>query len=154
MSNLTPVHSGKRAVVAVIHAQNQFLAIRRSQMVKAPGKICFPGGTINPGETEEAALVREVEEELGISSRLGPRLYHNFTSWGTSVAWWSVEIAPDAVPVLQFEEVADWQWMCPRVMLRHPDLLSSNRDFLTAWRRQAFLIPGIGVPAGWGDSDD
>ncbi|PQO38195.1 NUDIX hydrolase [Blastopirellula marina] len=140
---------GKRAVVGVILWQNQFLTIRRSQTVAAPGKICFPGGKIQAGESEEVALVREIEEELGISATVSHRLYENVTGWGTQVAWWLTHIEEDAQVQINEEEVAQWCWMTPHTMLRHPDLLSSNRDFLESWGRSTFAIPGIAVPDNW-----
>jgi 8-oxo-dGTP diphosphatase len=35
----------------------------------------FPGGKVEPGESDEAALVRECEEELGVSLTVGPTLW-------------------------------------------------------------------------------
>jgi len=139
--------SGKRAVVAVICQKDCFLAIRRSDLVAAPGKICFPGGGIQTGESEEVALEREIMEELGVPAVIGQRLFHSYTYWGTSVAWWTARIAEGAELNIDLKEVAQWWWMPPKTMCEHPDLLSSNRDFLVAWKRKEFTIPEIVLPA-------
>ncbi len=38
----------------------------RSQLVKQPGEVCFPGGRAEAGESAAEAAVRETCEELGI----------------------------------------------------------------------------------------
>ena len=39
----------------------------RSEKVKQPGEVCFPGGRVEPGETTAEAAVRETCEELGLT---------------------------------------------------------------------------------------
>ncbi|MDQ1470422.1 MAG: 8-oxo-dGTP diphosphatase [Bryobacterales bacterium] len=56
-------------VVAGILEQNgQLLICRRPADQPHPGKWEFPGGKVEAGETPEAALVRELREELGVRS--------------------------------------------------------------------------------------
>ncbi len=55
------------AAVALIDADNRVLISRRPADKLQGGLWEFPGGKLEPGETPEAALIREIREELGIS---------------------------------------------------------------------------------------
>ena len=44
----------------------RILLAKRAEGMRYPGLWCTPGGTVEPGETDEAALIREVREELGV----------------------------------------------------------------------------------------
>jgi 8-oxo-dGTP diphosphatase len=52
-------------VGAAILRDGCVLAARRTSPASTAGKWEFPGGKVEPGETREAAVVREVAEELG-----------------------------------------------------------------------------------------
>jgi 8-oxo-dGTP diphosphatase len=54
------------AACALIDADTRVLLARRPEGKKMAGLWEFPGGKVQPGETPEAALIRELREELGI----------------------------------------------------------------------------------------
>jgi 8-oxo-dGTP diphosphatase len=54
------------AACALIDTDNRVLLARRPEGKKMAGLWEFPGGKLNPGETPETALIRELKEELGI----------------------------------------------------------------------------------------
>ncbi|WP_126975292.1 8-oxo-dGTP diphosphatase MutT [Frigidibacter oleivorans] len=63
------------AAVALIDADGRVLLAQRPEGKALAGLWEFPGGKVEPGETPEAALIRELHEELGIetwSSCLAP----------------------------------------------------------------------------------
>jgi 8-oxo-dGTP diphosphatase len=55
------------AAVALIDADNRVLISKRPEGKAMGGLWEFPGGKLEPGETPEAALIREIREELGVS---------------------------------------------------------------------------------------
>ena len=54
------------AACALVDVDGRVLLARRPEGKKMAGLWEFPGGKMNPGETPEAALIRELKEELGI----------------------------------------------------------------------------------------
>jgi len=63
------------SAVALIDADGRVLLAQRPEGKSMAGLWEFPGGKVEPGETPEAALIRELKEELGIdtwSSCLAP----------------------------------------------------------------------------------
>lgn len=55
-------------------ARDRVLLARRTEGRDLAGLWEFPGGKREPGESPEAALVRELQEELGIEVEVGPAL--------------------------------------------------------------------------------
>ncbi|MET9965659.1 NUDIX domain-containing protein, partial [Streptomyces sp. NPDC006356] len=59
----------QRIVVgAALLAGGRLLAARRSAPEELAGRWELPGGKVEPGEAPEAALVRELREELGVDA--------------------------------------------------------------------------------------
>src|SRR5439155_8117802 len=56
------------AAVALIDADGRVLLAERPAGKHLAGLWEFPGGKVQPGETPEAALIRELAEELGINT--------------------------------------------------------------------------------------
>lgn len=59
---------------AILLRDGLILAAQRSAVMNLPYKWEFPGGKIDPGESPEECLHRELIEELGIRVRVGQRL--------------------------------------------------------------------------------
>lgn len=70
------------SAVALINSDGRVLIAQRPAGKSMAGLWEFPGGKVEPGETPEAALIRELHEELGIetwSSCLAPLTFASHT---------------------------------------------------------------------------
>ena len=68
----------------IILKGNEILVTQRSELMKLPLKWEFPGGKINPDETEEECLKRELKEELNIEIEILKKMVpniHNYPSF-------------------------------------------------------------------------
>lgn len=104
---------------AILDGDRLLAAQRRAPSAEA-GKWELPGGKVEPGETDEAALVRECREELGVDVRLGRRVgrdwpigrYGVLRVWLASVSGGEVECRDHAqLRWLTVEELYDVDWL-------------------------------------------
>ncbi|MFB6261009.1 MAG: (deoxy)nucleoside triphosphate pyrophosphohydrolase [Thiohalorhabdaceae bacterium] len=62
-----PTEPALHVAVGLIHAAGRYLLTSRDPDRVGGGSWEFPGGKLEPGETAQAALARELAEELGIA---------------------------------------------------------------------------------------
>ncbi|MCI3275860.1 NUDIX domain-containing protein [Streptomyces cylindrosporus] len=119
----------REAIVAVLRRGGRVLAIRRGPSVSRPGYWQPLSGKLEPGETQQEALVREVQEEVGLSVSPGAKVWESETDDGRfRLHWWTAdahqgEIVPDPV------EVAETRWVTPEEFLALTPLFEGDREF-------------------------
>ncbi|WP_238154443.1 (deoxy)nucleoside triphosphate pyrophosphohydrolase [Ornithinimicrobium sufpigmenti] len=112
------------ALVDDLQLPTRVLAARRTRPADLAGGWEFPGGKVEPEETSQQAVHREILEELGVRVRLGDRV--GPAAWPLSPTavmdlWWAVvrpgEPAPaplqdhDQVRWLTREELFEVAWL-------------------------------------------
>jgi 8-oxo-dGTP diphosphatase len=107
---------------ALLH-QGRLLAARRSAPPELAGRWELPGGKVEPGETAEQALVRELREELGVEAEPLERIPGQWPLradlvlrvWTARLAEGSAQPHPlqdhDTLCWLSPAEVADVDWL-------------------------------------------
>jgi 8-oxo-dGTP diphosphatase len=88
-------------VAAVIRSPDGVLISRRLADAERGGQWEFPGGKVEPGEPEPAALLREIAEELGCGVEVGgllTRHRHRYPDLEVELAFYACRLAPGAAP--------------------------------------------------------
>lgn len=110
--------------LALLSADGRFMLARRGPAGSGAGEWEFPGGKIEAGETEEAALCREILEELQFD--LGPyskrkiaENLHRYPQKTVRIHLWAVELKgenPDFV--LSDHDQVEWYRCAEMAALR------------------------------------
>jgi 8-oxo-dGTP diphosphatase len=116
-------------VAAVIErSDRRMLICQRRKNDSSPLKWEFPGGKIRSGEEPEAALARELREELGVTlrkSREIARVQHNYAAAPEplEIRFFAAEIAETELTPHTFEQIA---WVLPKELGDY-DFLAANK---------------------------
>jgi 8-oxo-dGTP diphosphatase len=110
------------AAVALIDADGRVLLAQRPEGKSMAGLWEFPGGKVEPGETPEAALIRELHEELGIETQescLAPLSFasHSYESFHLLMPLFACRRWQGTVEARENQTFA---WVRPRDMRSYP----------------------------------
>ena len=117
-------------VAAIIQRDGRILIGQRKDLGHHPLKWEFPGGKVEPGETPDAALIRELQEELGIHARIDRELMrYEYQYPGRSrilLIFYRVLDFDGEPRSLDFDQI---RWEQPE-LLRNYDFLEGDTQFL------------------------
>ncbi len=122
-----------RIVVAAVieRADRRILIGQRRKTDTSALKWEFPGGKMEPGETPQAALARELREELRAtltkSAELG-RVQHKYSDRDEffEIHFFAVNLADYTVQPITFEQIA---WVLPKELGQY-DFLAANKQII------------------------
>jgi 8-oxo-dGTP diphosphatase len=123
------------AAAALVDADGRVLICQRPQGKQLAGLWEFPGGKVETGETPEACLIRELDEELGITVRhacLAPFVFasHEYGSFHLLMPLYLVRRWEGQVTAKEHEAIA---WVRPNKLTDYP--MPPADGPLVAWLR-------------------
>ena len=107
-----------------------------------PGYWCPPSGRIEEGESQEQAVAREIEEELGVRAAARDKVWECPTDDGAFLLhWWTADI-PDVDFFLDPDEIADARWVTREEFHELQPIFEGDRRFFSD------VLPGLADPTG------
>ena len=132
-----------RVVAAVVIQDGRLLLTQRPPGDPLALQWELPGGKVEPGETPEHALVREIREELGVGATAGAVIEvdtHDYPH-GLKVEVVFVRCTLETLALAPNHEVHAMRWVAPGA-IDLSEMLAADRGFIT---RLAALVPGDGM---------
>ena len=110
------------AAAALVNAEGQILVAQRPEGKAMAGLWEFPGGKLEPGETPEAALIRELKEELGIDTNhscLSPIAFasHSYPKFHLMMPIFAIRQWQGSINPMEGQKI---QWLPPRSLWELP----------------------------------
>jgi 8-oxo-dGTP diphosphatase len=129
----------RQAVIAVVLRGDAVLAIQRGPRGPYAGYWSLPSGGIEPGETQAAAVVREVAEEVGLDVIPGAKVWECPTDDGRAwLHWWTARPATaSTLLTLEPREVSAARWVTAAEFLALDPGFLGDREFF------ARVLPGL-----------
>ncbi len=121
-------------VCAVIEHEGRVLLAQRPAHKHLPFQWEFPGGKVEPGETPEAAIVREIREELGCSiivTRALPRFTHAYAVTIEMIPF-VAQLAPGSPAPRALEHLA-LRWLASADLAKTSDLAPADLPVISAY---------------------
>ena len=118
-------------VAALIEHKGKILACQRARGARFELMWEFPGGKVEPGETREHALARELREELGVTATIGREVYRSKYSYAEmrepiELIFFAARAAPEEIQNKEFEQIA---WRAPE-SLPELNFLAADRELI------------------------
>lgn len=116
-------------VAAVVERDGGFLLTLRPRGTHLEGHWEFPGGKCEPGETHEAALAREMREELAVDVRVGALVHavtHAYPERTVELHFYACELVGEPTPMIGQQ----MRWV-PRADLAALPFPEADADLIT-----------------------